>query len=223
MHSHPSVVRVTDRLAELGAIVVDADVVAREVTAPGQPAHDAILALFGDRVRAADGTVDRRALARNVFTDPAALADLEAIVAPACLAFDGVTVVEHDHGLDAPFAEAESRLRAGAASLDDALARTRALYRAKCDVMLAALERSMPDGTRWTRPEGGFFSWVTLPEGADAVELAKAAGEHGVGIVPGSLFFPDGRGTDNVRLSFSLVDESSIDEGIARLAALVEC
>jgi DNA/RNA-binding domain of Phe-tRNA-synthetase-like protein len=55
---------------------------------------------------------------------------LEAIVAPACLAFDGVTVVEHDHRLDAPFAEAESRLRAAGPSLDEALGRTRALYRA---------------------------------------------------------------------------------------------
>jgi DNA/RNA-binding domain of Phe-tRNA-synthetase-like protein len=55
---------------------------------------------------------------------------LAAIVAPACLAFDGVTVVEHDHRLDAPFAEAESRLRAGGADLAAALQRTRALYRA---------------------------------------------------------------------------------------------
>ena len=54
---------------------------------------------------------------------------LASIVAPACLAFDGVTVVEHDHRLDAAFAEAESRLRAGGATLDDALQRTRALYR----------------------------------------------------------------------------------------------
>ncbi|MFL5756665.1 MAG: dephospho-CoA kinase [Chloroflexota bacterium] len=70
-------------LGELGAVVVDADVVARDVTAPGRPAHDAILERFGDAVRAADGTVDRRALARIVFADPTALASLEAIVHPA--------------------------------------------------------------------------------------------------------------------------------------------
>jgi DNA-binding transcriptional MocR family regulator len=86
--------------------------------------------------------------------------------------------------------------------------------------MLAALERTMPDGVRWTTPHGGFFSWLTLPSG-DATLLAKRAVEVGVGIVPGSLFFPDGRGSDNVRLSFSLVDESAIDEGVARLAELV--
>ena len=70
-------------LATRGAVVVDADEVARAVTAPGQPAHDAVLARFGDPVRRADGIVDRAALARIVFADPAALRDLEAIVHPA--------------------------------------------------------------------------------------------------------------------------------------------
>jgi 2-aminoadipate transaminase len=87
--------------------------------------------------------------------------------------------------------------------------------------MLAALERAMPAGTRWTRPDGGFFSWLTLPAGGDAALLARRAVEAGVGIVPGTVFFPDGRGGDNVRLSFSLVDEAAIDEGITRLAELL--
>ena len=69
-------------LAELGAVVVDADVVAREVTAPGTPGHAAILRRFGAAVTAADGTVDRRALGRVVFADAAALRELEAIVHP---------------------------------------------------------------------------------------------------------------------------------------------
>ena len=70
-------------LAARGAVVVDADAVARSVTAPGEPAHDAVLARFGDAVRAPDGTLDRASLARLVFADPAALGDLEAIVHPA--------------------------------------------------------------------------------------------------------------------------------------------
>ena len=69
-------------LAERGAVAIDADVVAREVTAPGEPAHDAILSLFGDDVRATDETLDRAALARVVFRDPVYLAQLEAIVHP---------------------------------------------------------------------------------------------------------------------------------------------
>ena len=70
-------------LADRGAFAVDADAVARAVTAPGEPAHDAILARFGGAVRAADGTLDRAALARLVFADPALLHELEGIVHPA--------------------------------------------------------------------------------------------------------------------------------------------
>jgi 2-aminoadipate transaminase len=105
--------------------------------------------------------------------------------------------------------------------LDEQLAQSRSLYARKCARMLAALERSLPDGARWTRPHGGFFSWLTLPSGTNSVDLAQRAVERGVGVVPGTLFFPDGRGADSVRLSFSLVDESQIDDGIERLASLM--
>jgi len=104
--------------------------------------------------------------------------------------------------------------------IDEQLVRSRALYRRKCERMLAALERSMPESARWTTPRGGFFSWLTLP-GVDAVGLAERAIEQGVAVVPGLLFFPDGRGTDSLRLSFSLVAEDEIDDGIARLGAIV--
>jgi DNA-binding transcriptional MocR family regulator len=83
------------------------------------------------------------------------------------------------------------------------------------------MELSMPDDVRWTTPHGGFFSWLTLPERSDAAALAAAAVAGGVGIVPGSLFYPDDRGGDNVRLSFSLVDETQIDTGIDTLAGLL--
>ncbi|GAC1669571.1 MAG: dephospho-CoA kinase [Candidatus Limnocylindrales bacterium] len=69
-------------LVERGAVVIDADQVAREVSAPGQPAHDAILEVFGDGIRVDNGTLDRAALARTVFRDPAALVRLEAILHP---------------------------------------------------------------------------------------------------------------------------------------------
>ena len=105
--------------------------------------------------------------------------------------------------------------------IEEQLALSRELYRRKCARMLAALERCMPEGTRWTHPEGGFFSWLTLPSCGDAVELARRAVEQGVGVVPGVPFFPDGRGGDNVRLSFSMVAEDQIDDGIERLALLV--
>ena len=106
--------------------------------------------------------------------------------------------------------------------IDEQLVQSRSLYRRKCERMLAALERCMPVGTRWTSPKGGFFSWLTLPEGGDAGDLARRAVDRGVAIVPGSLFFADGSGGNNVRLSFSLVEEAKIDDGIERLASLVK-
>ena len=70
-------------LEQGGAVVVDADAIARDVTAPGEPALDAVLARFGEGLRRADGALDRAALGRMVFADAAALRDLEAIVHPA--------------------------------------------------------------------------------------------------------------------------------------------
>jgi 2-aminoadipate transaminase len=104
--------------------------------------------------------------------------------------------------------------------IDEQLAWSRSLYERKCVRLLAALEHSLPDSAGWTTPLGGFFTWLTLP-GIDTTALAQRAVERSVGIVPGSLFFPDGRGADSVRLSFSLVEEAQIDEGIERLAALL--
>ncbi|MDI3341257.1 MAG: PLP-dependent aminotransferase family protein [Sphaerobacter sp.] len=94
----------------------------------------------------------------------------------------------------------------------------RQIYREKCHRMLAALEREMPAGTSWTRPSGGFFIWLTLPEGVDAVDLLPAAREAGVDYIPGTAFYSDGRGRRNLRLSYSGVTVEQIDEGIARLA-----
>jgi 2-aminoadipate transaminase len=105
--------------------------------------------------------------------------------------------------------------------LDEQVVRSRALYRAKCERLLAALERSLPAGAVWTRPQGGFFTWLTLPGDVDSAQIAQRAVERGVGIVPGTLFFPDGRGADTMRLSFSMVEIDEIDEGIERLAALL--
>lgn len=103
--------------------------------------------------------------------------------------------------------------------IDEQLERSRALYAGRCERLLAALERSMPPDVEWTRPSGGFFSWLTLP--VDARELALRAAENGIAIVPGAPFYPDGRGTTNVRLSFSNVGDDLIDVGIDRLAALI--
>jgi 2-aminoadipate transaminase len=103
--------------------------------------------------------------------------------------------------------------------IDEQLERSREIYGRKGARLLAALAREMPAGVEWTRPKGGFFSWLTVP--GDAAELARRAADDGVAVVPGALFYPDGRGTSNIRLSFSMVDEELIDVGVARLAALL--
>jgi 2-aminoadipate transaminase len=104
--------------------------------------------------------------------------------------------------------------------IEEQLPLSRALYKRKCERLLAALERTMPPGVGWTHAEGGFFSWLTIP-GGDSEALAARGADNGVGVVPGTLFYPDGRGAENVRLSFSMVDESLIDEGVERLASLL--
>jgi 2-aminoadipate transaminase len=101
------------------------------------------------------------------------------------------------------------------------LVESRALYRRKCETTLGALDRHIPTAAHWTTPKGGFFTWLTLPNGVDSTDLAAGAAAQGVGIVPGTLFFADGRGSDSVRLSFSMVDESQIDEGVERLASII--
>jgi 2-aminoadipate transaminase len=105
--------------------------------------------------------------------------------------------------------------------IDEQLVLSRTLYERKCTRLLAALERSMPESAHWTTPHGGFFSWLTLPN-VDTTELARRAVERSVGLVPGSLFFPDGRGDDSMRLSFSLVGEEQIDDGVGRIASILD-
>lgn len=98
---------------------------------------------------------------------------------------------------------------------------TLALYRRKRDVMLEALAREMPAGVSWTRPDGGLFLWVRLPEGIDAGAMLRAAVDAGVMYVPGQAFFADGSGRNTLRLNFSYPSEDAIRVGIARLGALV--
>lgn len=101
--------------------------------------------------------------------------------------------------------------------LDAHLDEARALYQARCRRMLSALAREMPEGTRWTTPQGGFFVWVTLPGEATSNALLPTAGQHGVAYLPGSAFYPDRRKEPTLRLGFSTLPDDKIDEGIRRL------
>ena len=105
---------------------------------------------------------------------------------------------------------------------DSHVAGLRATYRRRRDAMLAALARHMPEGVDWTRPEGGMFVWLTLPQGMDGAELlARSLDTVRVAFVPGRAFFADGSGANTLRLSFSCASEEMIEEGMARLGQLL--
>jgi len=99
--------------------------------------------------------------------------------------------------------------------------RIRPYYRAKRDAMLSALEAEMPAGVRWTRPGGGLFVWVTLPEGMDAEVVLEAAVAEGVAYVAGGPFHVDGGGANTMRLTFAKEDAPVIVEGVRRLGRVV--
>jgi DNA-binding transcriptional MocR family regulator len=101
------------------------------------------------------------------------------------------------------------------------LARLVETYRRRRDVMLAALAEHFPSDATWTRPDGGFYIWVRLPAYLDARALLAAAVERRVAYVPGTAFYPDGRGTDALRLAFSYPTEDRIAEGVRRLGELL--
>jgi len=109
-----------------------------------------------------------------------------------------------------------------AQGFDGHVTRVRALYRARRDAMLSALAQHMPAGVTWTKPEGGMFVWVTLPEGMDgAALLERSLAQEKVAFVPGAAFFPDGSGRNTIRLNFSSPTEAMIEDGLARLGRLI--
>ncbi len=97
----------------------------------------------------------------------------------------------------------------------------RQTYAERRDTMLAALADLMPEGTAWTSPEGGFYVWVTLPEGFDASAMLPRAVTARVAYVPGTAFYADGLGTRQLRLSYCFPPPDRITEGIRRLAGVI--
>jgi len=96
-----------------------------------------------------------------------------------------------------------------------------AVYKRQRDVMIASIEEHFPKEVKFTRPEGGMFLWVTLPQRLSALDLFELAVKENVAFVPGTPFFVDGGGTNNMRLNFSNSDEEKIQEGIKRLGRLI--
>ncbi|MHA6513429.1 aminotransferase-like domain-containing protein [Tessaracoccus sp. Z1128] len=97
----------------------------------------------------------------------------------------------------------------------------RTMYRERRDAMLHCLAEEMPDGATWTRPAGGFFVWVTLPEGLDSQAMLPRGVNARVAFVPGGAFYADGQGARNVRLSFCFPPPDRIRTGVQRFAEVV--
>ncbi|AGB71554.1 MULTISPECIES: aminotransferase-like domain-containing protein [Rhizobium] len=105
---------------------------------------------------------------------------------------------------------------------DAQVAKVRKTYSHRRDWMLAALAKYMPDGTSWTKPQGGMFVWITLPKGMDGAKLlARSLETAKVAFVPGQAFFADGTGANTFRVSFSCANDEMIEEGISRLGKLI--
>lgn len=110
-------------------------------------------------------------------------------------------------------------LRSG--RLDANLSGSIGLYKGKRDLLLSLLEKYMPQGVRWTHPEGGLFLFLTMPEGFDAVKFYDTALDAGVAYVAGEFFHPDGSGKNTMRMNFSFMTEEKITEGVQLLARLL--
>lgn len=104
--------------------------------------------------------------------------------------------------------------------LDEHVAKSRAVYRGRRDAMLRALENEMPAGVSWSRPDGGFFVWLTLPNDVSGKAFLPYAADRGVAFLPGAWFYPRGQERDDaIRLNYSRLNEERIRLGVAKLAA----
>jgi 2-aminoadipate transaminase len=105
--------------------------------------------------------------------------------------------------------------------LDANLEKSIALYKGKRDLLLELLQKHMPEGVRWTHPEGGLFLFLTMPDGFEAVRFYDKALDAGVAYVAGEFFHPDGSGKNTMRMNFSFMTHERIAEGVKLLASLL--
>jgi len=105
---------------------------------------------------------------------------------------------------------------------DEHILNIRKVYKTQRDLMVSMIEKHFPDEIKCTKPEGGMFLWVTLPEKVSSSHLFKLAAEENVAFVPGRPFYVDGGGENTLRLNFSNSDEQKIEDGIKRLAKVIK-
>lgn len=106
--------------------------------------------------------------------------------------------------------------------LNEHIPTIRTLYAKQCNAMLEAMSKHFPQGVRWTKPEGGMFIWVTLPEHMDSKQLLDEAIQQNVAFVPGGPFYANNPEKNTLRLSFVTVSPERINEGIEKLGKLIK-
>jgi 2-aminoadipate transaminase len=104
---------------------------------------------------------------------------------------------------------------------EEQLSAFRSLYSSRCEAMLQSLASNMPADVNWTSPKGGFFIWLTLPDGLHSKKMLARAIQSRVAYVPGTGFYVDNKGQENIRLSYSFPPEIRIAQGIERLAGVI--
>lgn len=107
-------------------------------------------------------------------------------------------------------------------SIEEHIDTIKEVYGRRRDLMLKTMEAEFPEGVTFTRPEGGLFTWVEMPEHINARELAVKALAKNVAFVPGGSFFPNGGNENTLRLNYSNMDEERIVIGITRLAEAIK-
>lgn len=107
-------------------------------------------------------------------------------------------------------------------NLDEHLKKITSLYKSQSDCMIACMEKYFPQNVTYTKPEGGMFLWVTLPESITAVELFEKAWEKGVAICPGDPFYQEERNVHTIRLNYTNCDDSIIEKGIRILGDILK-
>jgi 2-aminoadipate transaminase len=106
--------------------------------------------------------------------------------------------------------------------LEEHIREIQALYKKKCELMLAEMDKHFPKGVTFTRPEGGMFIWVVLPETIDADAFLDTALDAGVAYIPGEFFYANGGPKNTIRMNFTTVSENTIRKGIKILGDILK-
>ncbi len=137
------------------------------------------------------------------------------LAAPAIIERMRACGTAHMGGGANPFSAAVVAAYCRTAHWEDHIQRLRSIYRMRCETVLTALARHMPAGVEWTRPQGGFFIWITLPEGMEIANLQDRFAARGVRVAPGNEFCtPRETGARGFRLAFSFAPLDQLKEGI---------